>query len=355
MSASYYRSRLDRKNRARADAERKAGEHRRREADKRSRAARERAAAARSKNPDTVRGRLSAAARYESQAGAAGRDAVVWSSRAARLGKEAALLEAQLARAQTAAQEAADRARRREQRAAERRSAERQKRIEDRMASAEEQVGAVLKEIRAPKPEKLRLLMLGASSDGDLRVAREQERIRTAVRRALHRDLVEMDAHPAATAESLLDGLTQFRPHVVHFSGHSTQDLIVFEQDVDQRHEGAIITAGAFARAIGASDDPPLLVVLNSCHSAAQTKNLLDVVPFAIGMSDSIGDTDAITYAARFYAAVADGQSIQGAHALGRTAVELAGLTDHDLPTLDHADDVDPRLTRLVTPPPQGP
>ncbi|MFF2217427.1 hypothetical protein [Streptomyces antibioticus] len=32
---------------------------------------------------------------------------------------------------------------------------------------------------------------------------------------------------------------------------------------------------------------------------------LVDTVPFAIGMSDSIGDIDAITYAARFYASVA--------------------------------------------------
>jgi hypothetical protein len=73
---------------------------------------------------------------------------------------------------------------------------------------------------------------------------------------------------------------------------------------------------------------------LNSCHSAAQIKNLVETVPFAIGMADEIGDGDAITYAARFYAAVADGQSVRAAHNLGRAAVELAGLPDHELPTL---------------------
>jgi hypothetical protein len=36
--------------------------------------------------------------------------------------------------------------------------------------------------------------------------------------------------------------------------------------------------------------------------------------PSAIGMADSIEDGDAITYAARFYAAVADGQSFRSAH-----------------------------------------
>ncbi|XLD98830.1 CHAT domain-containing protein [Streptomyces sp. 184] len=169
--------------------------------------------------------------------------------------------------------------------------------------------------------------------------------------RALHRDLVELDAYPAATAEHLLDGLVRFRPHVVHFSGHSAQGLIYFEQDVDPHHEEAIVTAKAFARAIAAADDPPLLVLLNSCHSAAQAKKLLDTVPFAIGMSDSIADTDAITFAARFHTSVADGQSIQAAHALGQAAVELAGLPDHDLPTLECLADVDPAATFLVTPP----
>ncbi|MEU3620014.1 CHAT domain-containing protein [Streptomyces sp. NPDC006872] len=220
------------------------------------------------------------------------------------------------------------------------------------LSTAEGQVRSVLRKLRAPKPEKLRVLLLGASSDGDLRVGREQQRIRAAVQSATHRDLVELDVHPAATADVFLDALPRFRPHVVHFSGHSTQDLIAFEKDVDGFHQSAIVSAGAFARAIAGVDDKPLLVLLNSCHSAAQTANLVDTVPFAIGMSDSIGDVDAITYAARFYAAVAEGQSVQAAHLLSQAAVEMNGLPYHDLPTLTCAPDVDPSTAKLVTPPP---
>ncbi|GAB7111081.1 hypothetical protein JCM4814A_94000 [Streptomyces phaeofaciens JCM 4814] len=105
--------------------------------------------------------------------------------------------------------------------------------------------------------------------------------------------------------------------------------------------------------AIAAVDDKPLLVLLNSCHSAAQSGKLVDTVPFAIGMSDSIGDVDAITYAAWFYAAVADGQSVQAAHLLSRAAIEMNGLLDRDLPTLACTADVDPSATKLVTPPPE--
>ncbi|WP_329332669.1 hypothetical protein OG252_51990 [Streptomyces sp. NBC_01352] len=351
MSVSLYRGQLDRKRKARTDAEKKASALRVKEAGKRSEAAKARAAADKSKNATTIKSKLSAATRCEAAANTAAREASTWEGKAAKYGTEAAALEAKLAKAERAERDAADKARQREQQATERRAAAEQASMENRLSTAEEQVSTVLKELRAPKPEKLRVLMLGAASAGDLRVGREQERIRAAVERATHRDLVELDVHPAATADVLLDGLTRFRPHVVHFSGHSAEDLIVFEKDLDQRHEGAIVTAAAFASAIAAVDEPPLLVLLNSCNSAAQTKNLVDNVPFAIGMSDTIGDLDAIAYAARFYAAVADGQSIQGAHLTGKAAVALAGLPDHDLPTLDCAANVDPKATRLVTPP----
>lgn len=82
-------------------------------------------------------------------------------------------------------------------------------------------------------------------------------------------------------------------------SSHSNEDLIVFENEQDAPHEGVIVTARAFAKAIEATDDPPLFVLLNSCKSAVQIDDLVArVVPFAIGMADSIDDGDAINYAA---------------------------------------------------------
>jgi hypothetical protein len=68
-------------------------------------------------------------------------------------------------------------------------------------------------------------------------------------------------------------------------------------------------------------------------------------------MSDSIDDRDAIAYAARFYASVANGSSLQEAHDLGRVDLELQGLPGADLPQLAHAPDVDPSATTLVVPP----
>ena len=224
--------------------------------------------------------------------------------------------------------------------------------IMQRLTAAEDQATARLLAHRTPKHEHLRVLILGASSEGDLRVGREQKRIRAAVESALHRDLVDLDVRPAATASDLLDGITRFRPHVVHFSGHSTSDLIEFEAEVDEHHEGVVVTAEAFAHAVAATDEPPLLVVLNACDSAGQIPLLVaQVAPFAIGMSAEIEDGDAINYAAQFYAAIANGQSIWSAHLSGVAALELAGLSGAELPTLGSARDADPAAVVLVRPP----
>lgn len=137
----------------------------------------------------------------------------------------------------------------------------------------------------------------------------------------------------------------------MHFSGHSDDQLIEFEAERDEHHEGVIVAASAFASAVRATDDPPLLVLLNSCNSAAQIDHLVDrVAPFAIGMADEIDDGDAITYAAQFHAAVANGQSIQSAHLSAQAALELAGLAGAELPTLAVADNVDPSTAILVKP-----
>jgi hypothetical protein len=67
-------------------------------------------------------------------------------------------------------------------------------------------------------------------------------------------------------------------------------------------------------------------------------------------MADSIDDGDAINYAAQFYAAIANGQSISSSHLSDQAAHELAGLDGADLPTLAWSQDVDPTRTILVQP-----
>ncbi|MBU8579004.1 hypothetical protein [Brevibacterium luteolum] len=351
MGSQQYRGELERKRKQRVDAEKKAGEYRNKESKKRAEADRARQEAAKTKSAATQKSKLSRATQRDKEAASAGSEASKWQDKASGYRKQEADLQTKLARAERSEADAAERKRKREQTAADRRAAAERAATEARFDRTEHAVGEALRELRAPKPEKLRVLLLGASSEGDLRVGREQKRIRSAVESALHRDLIDLDVRPAATASDLLNGITKFRPHVVHFSGHSNEDLIVFEHDTDAPHEGQVVTARAFSRAIAATDDPPLLVLLNACKSAAQIDQLVaEVVPFAIGMADSIDDGDAINYAAQFYASIANGQSVRSAHLSGQAALEMAGLDGAELPTLAAAADVDPGAAILVKP-----
>src|SRR4051794_22378913 len=108
--------------------------------------------------------------------------------------------------------------------------------MRQRVSETEMQMADVVRELRAPKQEKLRVLLLGASSDGGLRIGREQQRIENAVRNANHRDAIELRCRPAATTADLFEGITQFKPHVIHFSGHSDHDVIELELDIDEPH-----------------------------------------------------------------------------------------------------------------------
>jgi hypothetical protein len=385
VSANMYRNDLNRRRNQRVAAEKKVGELRKKESEKRVAAAKAKEAAARTSSASVAKTKIAEASRRESEANAAGKEAASWQAKVAAYSKEEADLSAKLSRAERTEQAAADQRQRRQDAAAEvmrkREQAEAEARLRDRLqaterelanqrarsdaaereladqraraAATEEQVDQALRDLRAPKPERLRLLLLGASGDGELRVAREQARIRVAVERALHRDLITFDTRPSATIEDLMDGISRFRPHVVHFSGHGNEHLIAFEQDVDAPHDQpALVSAEAFAQALSATDDPPRLVLLNSCDSAVQIDPLvIKVTPFAIGMTDEIEDGDAITYATQFYAAVANGQSILAAHDAGKAMLALSGLPSQDLPVLVCRQGFDPRSAVLVTPP----
>lgn len=351
MSASQIRTQIARKNQQYTEANNKAGEYRNKESKKRSDAALARTAVSKTKSESIARNKASEATRRDTEAQQAGKEANRWQTKANGYLKEKTVLETRLIQAEKSENSANERKLKRDHQQTERQAAARSSALDVRISLTEQKVNEAVRSLRSPRQEKLRVLLLGSSSEGDLRVGREQSRIRKAVESALHRDLIELDVRPAATTDDLLDGISKFRPHIVHFSGHSDTDLLVFERNDDSPHAGQAVSAKAFARVIEASGDLPLLIVLNACNSAAQIGALVEsFVPFAIGMSNEIADGDAIVYAAQLYASIANGQSIHASHLFGQAALELAGLEGAELPTLAHAPDVDPSATILVQP-----
>lgn len=383
-SSAYLRQKIAELAKKRADLEKRIAAAQKVKSRKETEAASKLSSAGRSSSASSQRMYLRQAEAAQRAALAEGRKVADLSQKLAALAKNEGQRNKELAaaiRSESAAQAQADAKARKEREAAERkrqsevRAAElrrQQERLDDEqrrrddqlrheldrladqqsaaslVAATEERLTQQIEAIRPPKREQLRILYATATPQGDLRVGEEIRRVKAAVRAATHRDQILIDHLPAATPGDLLDGLTSFRPHVVHFSGHANESVLVFDTGDTEPGPGTVVTAEAFQRAINSPDEPPVLVVLNACRSAAQLNSLLGKVAVAIGMSDSVGDADAITFATRFYRTLAEGQSVNAALATARADMQMNGLPDYDLPTMVLLPGVDPTTVHLV-------
>lgn len=202
--------------------------------------------------------------------------------------------------------------------------------------------------VPAPKAEQLRVLYLTANPEQNLRTDAEVRAVQEQVRRALHRDLITIDYRPAATADDLIGGLNDLRPHVVHFSGHAGDAALMFDNGSVEAPEGRDVPYELLARVLGATDVPPVLVVLNGCDTLDGADVLLGSTAVIVATAAEVSDLAAALFAARFYAAIAAAQTIAAAVEQGSVSVDLAGLGEGWKLHVLAREDVDPSQRVLV-------
>ena len=175
-----------------------------------------------------------------------------------------------------------------------------------------------------------------------LRVDAETRHVQDEVRASKFRDNITVQYRPAANVKTLLDGLNEAHPQIVHFSGHGSKGGIAMDNSAVGRRADEMVSFSLLAKALSATDSKPQVVVLNACDSSSARKELLKLGLIVISMKTSISDGAAAAFAPRFYAAIASGQSVKSAFAQGQVAVEAVSISEADTPQLFHPKDIDP-------------
>jgi len=226
------------------------------------------------------------------------------------------------------------------------------RRPQTQVMALETMSSAVLRQIKNQNRSKTKLrvlyLLANPASQSALRTDAEFRHVYEEVRASKYRDKIDLIISPAADAKSMLKGINDFRPQVVHFSGHGGAGSIWLDDGKIDNSIGDAMKFDLLAETLGATDSPPRLLVLNACNTLVGADVLLNTAEVVIAMADSISDVGAGTFATQFYAAIASGQSTAVALKQGKVALKAASLRDAHLPEMIHRRGINPNKQVLI-------
>lgn len=178
------------------------------------------------------------------------------------------------------------------------------------------------------------ILFLSANPKGtsQLRLAEEMRDIKEGLRLSENRDLFSISTVEAIRPRDIRRAILTYKPHIIHFSGHGSQEEgLVFEDET-----GAVkfVDAEALAGLFQLFANQVECVVLNACHSKYQSAEIARHINYVVGMSQEIQDKAAIEFAVGFYDGLGAGEDYDFAHKLGCNAILMAGIKQQLIPEL---------------------
>ena len=183
-------------------------------------------------------------------------------------------------------------------------------------------------------PEKIIVLFLASNpiDQMQLRLDEEARAISEMIKKAKHRDSVKLESCWALQPMDLLQALNDYKPAIVHFSGHgSDEDEIVF-----QSHDGTakLVSKEALVQTMMASSENIRLVFFNTCYSRNQAEDVSQFVDATIGMNTSIGDEAARVFSSQFYSSIGFGYSVKKSFEQAKALLMMEGINEENTPQL---------------------
>ena len=181
-------------------------------------------------------------------------------------------------------------------------------------------------------PTNILIITANTKDTIPLRLDEEVREITSGLQRSANRDEYQLKQVWACRPVDVRRAILDFRPNVVHFSGHgSGDDGLAFE---DEAGNTKLVPASVLADFFALFADTVQCVVLNACYSDVQAAAIAMHIPNVVGMQREIGDRAAIEFAVAFYDALASGRTVDFSHRLACNAIAWAGLHEQSTPVL---------------------
>lgn len=159
------------------------------------------------------------------------------------------------------------------------------------------------------KGQNMKILFLTANpinpESEALRIGAEMRAIKDEIKRSSGRDLFELIFEPAVQIPTITRAMREYRPQIVHFSGHGYGEGIAVE---GVNGEIVYFPTEGLDMLFGISDHVEC-VLLNACYSSEQAKVISAYDIYVVGMSDEINDNVAKQFAVGFYQGLGGGDS----------------------------------------------
>lgn len=191
-----------------------------------------------------------------------------------------------------------------------------------------------LLQLPPPSIHRVKVVFLAANprDEESLRLGKEHRAIEEALQSGKFRDKFVVTPCMATRPSDLLHYLLEYKPNVVHFSGHGTSSgAIILEDNAGMSN---IVSPRALISMFSALRGDIKCVVLNACYTQKQANAIANLIDCVIGISGPITDNTSISFAQAFYKAVAFGENLQTAFELGRANIDLNKLGTRGAPKI---------------------
>lgn len=189
--------------------------------------------------------------------------------------------------------------------------------------------------VKGQANQSQKILIVAAIPHG-LRLDQEIREVEECIRRAVRRDVFNVDIRTAVRPQDIRRAIAEEKPQIVHFCGHGLEDGSLLLED-DGGQSKAVPSAG-LASLFELHTDYVNCVLLNACYSGKSAEAISKYIDYAVGMNQQIQDKSAIQFAQGFYDglgyATLEKDVFPRAFQEGLVAIQLENLSQAEIPVI---------------------